>query len=208
MLSSILSYPERGPWGDASYPGNCSGHIIKRLLEYYEPRIFVDPAEGSGTSRDVAKELGLTYFGFDLRSGFDVLTQPLDAVLCERADLVFFHPPYHNIVRYSSQVWGKEPHPQDLSQCPTFEDYLFKLKLACINIWSAIRQGGRLAVLIGDTRRNGTYYSPQAQVQQFHLGQLEAILIKAQHHTRSANKKYYGRFIPIAHEYLLVFRKK
>jgi hypothetical protein len=149
----------------------------------------------------------VTYFGFDLWSGFDIITNPLDAAIGEKADLVFFHPPYHNIIKYSSQVWGKEPHPQDLSQCSTTDEYMFKLKLACLNIWSAIMLGGRLAILIGDIRRNGTYYSPQAQVQQFHLGQLEAILIKEQHHTRSNNKKYSGRFIPIAHEYILIFRK-
>ena len=24
-LTSVVSYPDRGPWGDNRYPGNCSG---------------------------------------------------------------------------------------------------------------------------------------------------------------------------------------
>lgn len=28
---SILSFPERGHWGDAKWRGNCSGHVYKDL---------------------------------------------------------------------------------------------------------------------------------------------------------------------------------
>jgi len=28
-MKSILSYPVRGPYGDARYRGNCTGYIIK-----------------------------------------------------------------------------------------------------------------------------------------------------------------------------------
>jgi len=30
-LRSVVSYPDRGPWGDASYRGNCSGYLVKDL---------------------------------------------------------------------------------------------------------------------------------------------------------------------------------
>jgi hypothetical protein len=29
---SILSFPDRGPWGNSQYRGNCSGHVYKRIL--------------------------------------------------------------------------------------------------------------------------------------------------------------------------------
>lgn len=206
MDSSILSFPERGPSGDSSFPGNCSGYVIKALLEYHQPRYFVDPAEGSGTSGDVATELGIKYLGLDLKDGFNILSHALWDVVDKPPDLVFFHPPYHNIIKYSGNVWG-ESHPDDLSRCGSYEEYLSKLKHACMNIWKAVKPSGHLAILIGDIRRNGNYYSPQSEVQRFPIGELESVIIKLQHHCRSSNKRYAGRFIPIAHEYLLIFRK-
>ena len=31
-LCSVVSYPDRGPWGDFRYRGNCSGHLVKDLI--------------------------------------------------------------------------------------------------------------------------------------------------------------------------------
>jgi hypothetical protein len=31
---SILSFPDRGPWGNSRYRGNCSGHVYKRIFGY------------------------------------------------------------------------------------------------------------------------------------------------------------------------------
>lgn len=59
LHSSILDFPSRGKWGNASYRGNCSGHIIKGLLEHYQPKKFVEVFSGGGTGQDVCNELGL-----------------------------------------------------------------------------------------------------------------------------------------------------
>lgn len=70
---SIFSYPDRGPWGRSSWRGNCTGHIYKELLTRLQPRFFVDPMMGSGTSIEVAKDLGIEAVGLDLHQGFNVL---------------------------------------------------------------------------------------------------------------------------------------
>ena len=208
MNSSILSFPERGPWGDSSYHGNCSGHIIRTILDLYKPDLFIDPAQGSGTSGDVARAMNIRYLGFDLKEGFDLLNDSLLDATGEPAELAFFHPPYHDVVQYSGHVWGTERSPNDLSNCTTYREFIAKLKTACFNIWRAVAEGGRLAILIGDIRKRGMYLSPQAHIQHFGMKWLEGILIKEQHNTRSSSKQYSGRFIPIMHEYLLVFRKE
>ena len=36
-MQSIVSYKERGNYGNAKYRGNCSGYIIKDLIEQFFP---------------------------------------------------------------------------------------------------------------------------------------------------------------------------
>lgn len=102
---SILSYPDRGPWGKSSWRGNCSGRILVDLFKQYQPKFFVDPMVGSGTSVEVAKEMGIDAVGLDLHSGFNILRQSiLQAVGGREADLVWSHPAYHNMVVYSGNA--------------------------------------------------------------------------------------------------------
>jgi len=54
---SILSFPERGPWGDPGYRGNCSGYVYREVFEHLHPRVFIDPMAGSGPSVEVAREM-------------------------------------------------------------------------------------------------------------------------------------------------------
>ena len=105
MNSSILSFPQRGAWGQSSYRGNCSGHVQKFLIENFRPSYFVDPAEGGGTSRDVCSQLGVKYTGLDLKDGFNLLKDSLKSRLQGEPDFIFFHPPYGEMIRYSGCVW-------------------------------------------------------------------------------------------------------
>ena len=41
-VSSILSFPEHGPWGDAHYPGNSSGYVLLDLLAALNPAFVID----------------------------------------------------------------------------------------------------------------------------------------------------------------------
>ena len=126
---SILSFPERGPWGDASYPGNCSGYVYWDIFERLHPRVFTDPMVGGGTSVDVARELGIEAHGLDLHSGFNILKQRILDVVGKPSDLVLSHPPYHNIVVYSGKVWGRVGHPDDLSRCASEDEFVEKLTI-------------------------------------------------------------------------------
>jgi len=93
---SLLSFPQRGSWGDAKWRGNCSGFVYKDLFERLKPSLFVDPMVGSGTSVQVAQEMNIEAYGLDLHSGFNILRDPILSRLPRPADLVVSHPPYHN----------------------------------------------------------------------------------------------------------------
>jgi len=206
MNSSIISYPNRGPWGQSAYRGNCSGFVQKSLIDFFKPSYFVDPAEGGGTSRDVCRQMGIKYTGLDLRTGFNLLKDKLKDRLEGNPDFIFFHPPYGEMVQYSGNLWGT-PHNDDLSRCGNSDIFLSKLELALMNIYDPLKQGGHYAVLIGDMRKNGEYISWQSDIIGLGLGKLKNVLIKAQHNCLSNSTTYSGSFIPIQHEYLLIFMK-
>lgn len=104
MNSSIVSYRNRGPYGNSKYRGNCSGYLIADLLDYYQPKRFVEVFAGGGTGADVAKSKGIRSIHLDLNpqfGGWNALTDDIPT----GADLIFSHPPYHSMVVYSGNMW-------------------------------------------------------------------------------------------------------
>lgn len=209
-MNSIMSYPDRGPWGDAKWRGNASGHVYRDLFLQLQPKSFVDPMVGSGTSVQVANEMGILAYGLDLHSGFNATRNSILAAVGHEADLVISHPPYGAMILYSGNVWGKEAHADDLSRCADDDEFHEKMQLVLLNQREATRQGGYYGTLIGDWRRSGVYTSYQSEmIARMPRDELAAVLIKAQHNMQS-NCKSYGRMkLPmIAHEYLILWEKK
>nr|WP_173026399.1 hypothetical protein [Aeromonas sp. Ne-1]AKO69690.1 DNA modification methylase [Aeromonas sp. Ne-1] len=199
--STILSYPNRGKWGKSSYRGNCSGHIIKDLLEHYKPQKFLEVFSGSGTGKEVALDLGITNsVHLDLNNGFNILSDDIPTGF----DFAFSHPPYWDIIHYETQ--RGQAHEGDLSNPMDYEEFIKKLDLCNSKIYSSMANNGRYAFLIGDVRKKGKYYSIIKDMAW--IGDLEVHVIKEQHNTVSGRKSYYSNsFIPIAHEHLLIFKK-
>lgn len=206
-MHSILSFPARGPWGDSRYPGNLSGYVVRALIQHYRPRRVADPCEGSGTTKALCASLGLPYWGSDLREGFDLTATPLIQAAPWNPDLIVLHPPYFRIIRYSGTVWGKEPDPRDLSHESDWEHYLTRLHLMVEHARMSLAPKGHLAVIIGDVRQLGHYFSAQSEVLRwFEPSEIDAVVIKAQHGVSSNQKSYAGPLIRIMHEYVLVVR--
>ncbi len=202
-MTSVVSYPTRAPFGDHRYRGNCDGRLIKNLILRYRAAKVCDPMEGSGTSRDVVeglnkyKKKGISYWGSDLRNGFDLTKQQLPG----KFDFCWIHPPYWNIIRYSN-------NPNDLSNYEDYEEFRKFLMICLQRCYEALEPGGRLAVLIGDVRRKGQYTPIVKDILDFPYGQLRSIIIKVQHNCTS-DRRAYGKLEdpPIKHEYCIVFKK-
>jgi hypothetical protein len=206
-MCSVVSYPNRGPWGDSRYRGNCSGHLVKDLILRFKCQSVFDPAEGSGTVRDVVtginkyRNKNIYFEGRDLKKGWDILTCELPE---KQFDMVFYHPPYHNIIKYSDD-------PKDLSNCHTIEEFERKLNQSTEKLFQTIKPGGIIAILIGDKRKNGQYYPLlRTLLTNQNIGQLKAVIIKLQYNCSSDNRTYSSNnpfLIPIKHEYCIVFQK-
>ncbi len=207
---SILSFPERGKWGDSNWRGNCSGHIYQALFnQYKDVKSFCDPMMGSGTSIAVAKEMGLTAYGLDLHSGFNALRHSIRDTIGQEVDMCHSHPPYSTIFGYSGCVWGDTPHPDDLSHSSNHEDFHEKMHLVLMNQREATKPGGYYGTLIGDLRKNGAYTSLQAEcLTRMPANELVSVAIKAQHNTVSGRNTYSKmKHFAITHEYLLLWQK-
>lgn len=205
-LVSLVSYPDRcNAWGDARYRGNCDGRLFLQLVQHYQPRRIADPMLGSGTTRDVIRDFNrmvpkpVQYWGSDLRQGFNLLLQDLPGTF----DLVWIHPPYWNIIRYSND-------PSDLSTFDNYVEFRAALRVCLQRCFAALNPGGRLAILVGDVRRNGGYTPLIRDLLNLEgeLGQLRSIIIKAQHKCRS-DAQSYSRMedARILHEYCIVFKR-
>jgi hypothetical protein len=205
-MCSVVSYPDRGPWGDSRYRGNCSGYLVKDLILRFGCRSVFDPAEGGGTVRQVVEGINrhlkhdIRFEGRDLKKGFDILGSPMPE---EKFDLVWYHPPYWDIIRYSD-------NEKDLSSCRTLIEFEKMLNESAEVLFSAVRPGGLMAILIGDKRKDGRYYPlMRTLLMNGKLGQLKSIIIKLQHNCVSDRRLYSSSpfLIPIKHEYCLIFQR-
>lgn len=206
---SVVSYPDRGHYGQNRYRGNCTGHIIRDFVQTYLKKggLFADPSIGGGTSVDVAKEMGIRFFGTDLHQGFNLLTQDFAEHMGSQANLVFWHPPYWDMIAYSGNQWGEAADKWDLSRM-SYVDFWEAMQLALMNIHDAVEAGGHYGILMGNLRRKGQYYNLSAMVERMAPGRLTDEIIKIQHNCVSDKTQYSGSFVRIAHEKLLVFKKE
>ncbi|MFR2788098.1 MAG: hypothetical protein ACLTBX_04845 [Clostridia bacterium] len=204
-MQSIVSYKERGKYGNPNYRGNCSGFIIKDLIEHFypktKPKKIIEIFSGGGTGKDVANELNIkNSLHLDLNNGWDALIDEIPS----GSDFVFSHPPYWNIINYEKQRNKYEPN--DLSNNMSYEEFIKKLDIVNEKIYHSLINGGRHITLLGDVRKNGKYYSIIKDMKWY--GDLESHIIKEQHNCVSDNKIYNNNsFIAIKHEHILVFKK-
>lgn len=204
-MQSVISYEKRGNYGNSSYRGNCSGYVIKDLIEHFypgsKPKKFIEVFSGGGTGKDVAKELNIdNSLHLDLNNGWDALVDEIPS----GADFIFSHPPYWDIIKYENQ--RQKYATNDLSNSMSYEEFIDKLDIVNEKIYHSLVNGGRHITLLGDVRKNGKYYSIIKDMKWF--GDLESHIIKIQHNCVSDNKVYSNNsFIAIKHEHILVFKK-
>ncbi|HEX4611232.1 MAG TPA: hypothetical protein VH092_23775 [Urbifossiella sp.] len=207
-LTSLYHSAEAGDYGDRRYPGNCPGNLIRDLLLYFRPTSVFDPMTGSGTCRDVTRELGIECWSGDIHFGFDLCDprnfETGNEILEDRTfDFAWLHPPYWRMKPYADD-------PRDLSRAPTLESFLEMYALALAHTSSVLKPRGKLAVLMGDytDREAGfvplTYYTKRLA---FGLGLRQHCtdIVRFSHGASSSRKIYRSAFIPGLHDIVAVF---
>ena len=125
-------------------------------------------------------------------------------------DLVLTHPPYFNIIRYSSKTRPKG----DLSRYRKLIDYLDGMKQVLEEIYRVLKPGRYMGILVGDTRIRRHYVPLTHYVLEIILQTgfiLKEEIVKIQHKmktTREFWQKIKKRdYLLIYHEKLFIVRK-
>jgi DNA modification methylase len=145
--------------GDKRYVGATPSYVIWNVLSRYTApgALVVDPMCGSGTTLDVAKDLGRRARGFDLAPYRDDVERadarklPLKDA---EVDLVFVDPPYGDHIDYSKD-------PACIGKLSPFDDAYYRaLRGVFTEARRVLKPGGVLAVYVCDFFNKREGYAP------------------------------------------------
>lgn len=147
------------PHGDNKFNGVTPAFVIWNLLQRYTAPgdSVVDPMAGSGTTIDVAKELGRQVVGYDIAPyRKDVIQNDARKIPLEdnSVDFVFIDSPYSDNVKYSN-------HPDCIGKisCEK-EDFFEELEKVAREIYRILKSEKVVAWLIGDHWRKKSGFIP------------------------------------------------
>jgi len=206
-LTSLYHFDNASGYGNRAYPGNCGGGIIKDLLLFFRPANVFDPMTGSGTCRDVCREMGIPCVSIDLKTGFDATDPYAYSRFAGKPgfEFIWAHPPYWRQKIYSGSA-------RDLSCTPTLDEFLKSYTIFIREGAKLLSPRGKFVILMGDYSDREAGYVPLT----FHTKQLafEAGLVQActdiirfSHGASSSRKTYRSSFIPGLHDMCMVFEK-
>lgn len=217
--NTVLSFPDRGPWGSSSYRGNCSGWIPAFFIWKYGAAKVAEIFAGSGTTYDVCKDMGVSYTGIDLNPNpvrdriisMDILdeTKELPDGFYD-ADMLFLHPPYPSIhdVHYANSMWKDTfgVTSGDIQEM-SWEKGMNAVNKAVMRGYAAMQPGAYEVILVGEIRSKGQYRSMYQNL--VIPGILHQTFIKLQHNTVSSYRTYKKKtdFSLTGHEMIAVIKK-
>ena len=195
---TVLSFPDRGPWGNNRYRGNCSGYIHAFLIDQYNVDFMAEMYAGGGTGYDICKDMQVKYVGADLnpipvRPNICVCNALTDEIPEEfsEADFVFQHMPYPEIgIKYAGSEYtdpeGKLK-TQDIGQMKFKEGMVANNKVT-MKLYNSMHPGAKMGILCGNVRRKGKYHDMMLSLAL--PGEIIQNIVKMQHHCVSDGRTY------------------
>lgn len=163
QTTTLWEYPSQhygaGMQGDKGYKGATPSYVIWNLLQRYTRPgdVIVDPMCGSGTTVDVAADLGRKGVGFDIApyradiKQADARKIPLKG---ESVDFVFVDPPYSTHLKYSG-------HPQCIGELDAADPAYYEAMGQVIGeMWRILKNRRYMALYVSDSWKKGEPFQP------------------------------------------------
>lgn len=222
QVTTLWDYPSQD-YGDAQqgipgYKGATPSYIIWNLLERYtKPKeLVVDCFCGSGTTLDVARDLGRRALGYDVhptrKDIFKVDARKLPSELTNKVDLVFIDPPYSDHVDYG-------PDPRDIGKLDAAGGkYYEAMGVVFGEITRVLKPGRHVGVYVSDSyvhnKSGGTFHALGFELYGLMRRTLTPVdVISVVRHNKTLDMGNYrkaadeGNFFLRGFNYLLIFKK-
>ncbi len=223
QVTTLWDYPSQSYadklQGNPNYPGVTPSYLIWNLLQRYTTpgQLVVDPCAGSGTTLDVARDLGRRALGYDLtptrKDIFRVDARKLPPELTGKVDFVFIDPPYSTHIHYSDD-------PRCIGKLDAGEGsvgrYYQAMEQVIREIHRILKPGRHMALYVSDSFVKGEGFYPIgfelfARLRQ-HLEPVDIIAVTRHNKTlemgnyrRAAEE---GNFFLRGFNYLFILRKR
>lgn len=213
--TNVLNFPDRGPWGDSGWRGNCSGWVQALMIYKYSVQKFAELFAGSGTGSDVCRDMGVPYIGADLNPNpvrhnilsVNAITDEVPTEFLD-ADFLFMHPPYPMInIPYAGSMYADpkgDLAKSDIGQM-NWEKGMRVLNEVIMKYYSAMKSNSKMGILVGEVRRNGQYYSMMNDMVK--PGRTEQMFVKLQNNCMSTGKTYNRKVTLTMYEMMIVIEK-
>ena len=162
--TTLWDYPSQD-YGDTQqgrpgYKGATPSYIIWNLLQRYtKPNdLVIDPCAGSGTTLDVARDLGRRSLGYDVHPArkdiFRVDARKLPPELTAKVDFVFIDPPYGTHLDYG-------PDPRDIGKLDAAGgEYYAAMEQVIAEIHRVLKPDRHMALYVCDSFVKGKGFHP------------------------------------------------
>ncbi len=232
--TTVWSFARRGNWAthNSKYRGNWASEVVINLILRYssEGDYLLDPMVGGGTTAIECKLLNRNLLALDINPSAIEITnnvldfeceynpkikvalndsRKLDMLKDETIDLILFHPPYADIIKYLDKKIKN-----DLSNIHELDEFCNEIEVIAKELYRVLKKDKFCAILIGVTRRNKMYQPLAYMVMQRFLNEgfnLKEDIIKHQHNCKATgfwvNKSKEYNFLLIMHEHLFIFKK-
>jgi len=155
ILSTIWDFGKRENYaGDPHFYGNAPTQIVEQCILRLskEGDLILDPMAGSGTTIDVCKMFNRHCIAYDLHpERNDILkNDSINIPLKDNSvDMVFLHPPYLNMVKYSCEK-------NDLSN-KSLNEFLQSIRRVLEESQRVLKKDRYICILIGDLIQKGRF---------------------------------------------------
>lgn len=174
--------------------------LLQAIITYAKPERILDPTGGSGITAQVAADALIPATVNDLNA----VDQQVDLFSIDEEngyDLVFFHP----------DMWMARPdaaHPHDLGGTMTWDAYVDLNADAIEHLGTLLRPGGHLVVVCPITRRRGVVRDLARDLVCLLGAPTQPPIVHPHPTCRSRGTMYGRKFIPIAHDNVIVWTKE